>query len=127
QAAATPAAARRMARPATAATKEACPATAAVGTPAAASTAPAVSQTGRARPANPAAAAKKPDVQKVEQIRQQHASFRAEPKADRVPPVTFTASYRIQGSDRWQGPQYEVYRAYRPERHDQGWYHSHYQ
>nr|MBA3272952.1 peptidoglycan-binding protein [Chthoniobacterales bacterium] len=28
--------------------------------------------------------------------------------------------------DRWQGPQYEVYRSYRPERHDQGWYQSRY-
>ena len=126
QAASTPAPAKPMATPATAARTETTPATAAVATPAAASTAPANAQTSPARPANPAAAAKKPDVQKVEQIRQQHASFRAEPKPDRVPPVTFTASYRIQGSDRWQGPQYEVYRSYRPERHDQGWYHSHY-
>src|SRR6266478_4290696 len=43
-----------------------------------------------------------------------------------VPPVTFNQSYRIQGSDRWQGPQYEVFRSYHPERHDQGWYRSHY-
>jgi len=28
--------------------------------------------------------------------------------------------------ERWQGPQYEVYRSYRPERHDRGWYSSHY-
>jgi len=73
------------------------------------------------------AAAKKPDVQKVQQIQQQHMSFHAQAMPDRVPTVTFSAGYRIQGSDQWQGPRYEVYRSYRPERHDQGWYHSHYQ
>jgi hypothetical protein len=62
----------------------------------------------------------------VQQIKQQHASFRAQARPDRVPAVTFSANYRIQGADRWQGPQYEVYRSYHPERHDQGWYHSHY-
>ena len=35
-------------------------------------------------------------------------------------------SYRIQGSEQWQGPQYEVYRSYRPEWRDQGWYRSRY-
>jgi hypothetical protein len=71
-------------------------------------------------------AAKKLDVQKVQQIKQQHANFRAQPRPDKVPAVTFQQNYRIQGSDRWQGPQYEVYRSYHPERHDQGWYRSHY-
>ncbi len=72
-------------------------------------------------------AAKKPDVQKVQQIQQEHMSFHAQPRPDLVPAVTFSANFRIQGSDRWQGPQYEVYRSYHPERHDQGWYHSRYQ
>ncbi len=72
------------------------------------------------------AAANKPAPEKVQQIKQQHASFRAQPRPDKVPPVTFQANYRIQGSDRWEGPQYEVYRSYHPERHDQNWYHSHY-
>ena len=73
------------------------------------------------------AAAKKPDPTKVQQIRQQHMSFQAQPRPDRVPAVTFTPNYRIQNSERWQGPQYEVYRSYHPERHDRGWYHQHYQ
>ena len=64
--------------------------------------------------------------QKVQQIKQQHANFRAQPKPDKVPAVTFTQNYRIQGSESWQGPQYEVFRSYRPERHDRTWYHSHY-
>jgi hypothetical protein len=64
---------------------------------------------------------------KVEQIRQQHQNFKAQPRPDRVPAVTFSANFRLPGSDRWQGPQYEVYRSYHPERHDRGWYHSRYQ
>jgi hypothetical protein len=76
--------------------------------------------------ANAAAAAKKPDPQKVQQIKQQHANFRAQARPQQVPAVTFNQGYRIQGSDRWQGPQYEVFRSYHPERHDQGWYRSHF-
>jgi len=68
----------------------------------------------------------KPDPQQVQQIKTQHANFRAQPKPDKVPAVTFNQNYRIQGSDQWQGPQYEVFRSYHPERHDQGWYRSHY-
>ena len=70
--------------------------------------------------------AKKPEPQQIQQIKSQHANFRAQPKPQQVPPVTFNQSYRIQGSERWQGPQYEVFRSYHPERHDEGWYHSHY-
>lgn len=68
----------------------------------------------------------KPAPQQVQQIKTQHANFRAQPKPDKVPAVTFNQNYRIQGSDQWQGPQYEVFRSYHPERHDQGWYRSHY-
>src|SRR6266496_980641 len=76
--------------------------------------------------ANAGARAKKPDPQQVQQIKAQHANFRAQPKPQQVPPVTFNQNYRIQGSDQWQGSQYEVFRSYRPERHDQGWYRSRY-
>jgi hypothetical protein len=72
------------------------------------------------------AAKKKPDQQKVQQIRQQHASFRAQPRPDRAPAVTFNQNYRIQGAEQWQGPRYEVFRSYHPEWHDEGWYRSHY-
>ena len=77
---------------------------------------------------NTAAATKKPDVQKVQQIRTEHANFTAsaQPNLQVAPAVTFSASYRVEGSDRWQGPQYEVYRSYRPERHDEGYYRSRY-
>ena len=75
----------------------------------------------------------KADPQKVQQvkaqvqtIKQQHVNFKAQPRPDRAPAVTFNVNYRIQGSDRWSGPQYERFRVYHPERHDRGWYHSRY-
>src|SRR5438105_1542015 len=104
-------------------------------TPAAAATAsaaPSVAATGQQTAGGNAAV--KADPQKVQQvkqqaqqIKQQHANFRAQPRPDKVPAVTFNASYRIQGSDRWQGSQYEVFRSYHPERHDRNWYHARYQ
>jgi hypothetical protein len=126
-----PPAAAASTTPATAASASVAPAAAASATPAAAasaSAAPSVAQTNptTAPTVNPVAAAKKPDPVKVEQIRQQHQNFKALPRPDRVPPVTFSANFRLPGSDRWQGPQYEVYRSYHPERHDRGWYHSRY-
>src|SRR4030095_15050585 len=47
-------------------------------------------------------------------------------KPHQVPEVSFNQSSRIQGSEQWQGPQYEVFRSYRPEWRDQGWYRSRY-
>src|SRR6266446_850139 len=99
-------------------------------TAASASAAPSVAASASAAPS---VATGKADPQKVQQvkqqvqqIKQQHVNFKAQPRPDKVPPVTFSASYRIQGSDRWGGPQYEVFRSYHPERHDRGWYSSHY-
>ena len=67
--------------------------------------------------------AKQVDVQK---IKTQHANFRAQPKPEQVPAVTFSESRQINGSDQWQGTQYTVFRSYRPQWHDQNWYRSHY-
>src|SRR5438552_12423810 len=110
-------------------------------TAASASAAPSVAASASAEPSvatgqqtTGGTAAVKADPQKVQQvkaqaqqIKQQHVNFKAQPRPDRVPAVTFNVGYRIQGSDRWQGPQYEVFRSYHPERHDRGWYHSRYQ
>jgi hypothetical protein len=93
---------------------------------ASATAAPSVAQTSATTSVNPAAV-KAPDPQKVQQIKQQHMSFHAQARPNIVAAVTFSPNYRIEGSDRWQGPQYEVYRSYHPERHDQGYYRSHYQ
>jgi len=70
---------------------------------------------------------KKVETQQLQQIKQQHASFKAQPRPNVAPAVTFNANYRIAGSERWQGPQYEVFRSYHPERHDRAWYHQRYQ
>jgi hypothetical protein len=124
-ASATPAAKKQQST--TTATPAAAKTTATPAAAASVSAAPSVSQTSQTKaPVNPAAAAKKPDPQQVQQIKAQHENFHAQPKPEQVPAVTFNASYRVQGSEQWQGPQYEVYRAYHPERHDQGWYRSHY-
>jgi hypothetical protein len=93
---------------------------------AAATPAPPASASPAGRQVKGAGAAKKPDPQQVQQIKSQHANFRAQPKPQQVPAVTYNQNYRIQGSEQWQGPQYEVFRSYRPERHDEGWYRTHY-
>ncbi|HEV2717474.1 MAG TPA: peptidoglycan-binding domain-containing protein, partial [Terriglobales bacterium] len=105
---------------------------AATAAPAATASAPPTVSTAT-RPAGGAAAAKKVEPQKVQQvksqagqIKSQHTSFKAQPKPQQVPAVTYNQNYRIQGSDQWQGTQYEVFRSYHPEWHDSGWYHSHY-
>ncbi len=117
----------------TSATPAATAAAAVKATPAA-SAAPSVSTAGQTTAqTGTAATTKKVEPQKVQQvkaqaaqIKQQHATFRAQPKPQQVPAVTYNQNYRIQGSDQWQGPQYDVFRSYRPERHDQGWYRSRY-
>jgi Putative peptidoglycan binding domain len=76
--------------------------------------------------ANANAKGKKPDRQVVQQVKAQHQNFRAQPKPDKVPAVTFNQTYRIQGAEQWQGPQYVAFRNYHPEWHDQGWYRSHF-
>jgi len=103
------------------------PPSATPATAASASAPPSVSAAGQQNArAKGTGAAKKPEPQQVQQIKAQHTNFHAQPKPQQVPPVTFNQSYRIQGSERWQGPQYEVFRSYHPERHDQGWYRSRY-
>ena len=104
-------------------TKPEAPAAGAAGAGAASSVPAAGQQNAQA---NAGAKAKKPDPQQVQQIKSQHANFRAQPKPQQVPAVTYNQNYRIQGSDRWQGQHYQVFRSYHPEWHDQGWYHSHY-
>ena len=93
-------------------------------------------QAGQA-PANPAAnqqnvqanargKGKRPAPQQVQQVKSQRANFRAQPKPQQVQAVTFNQNHRIEGSENWHGQQYEVFRSYHPQWHDQGWYHSHY-
>jgi hypothetical protein len=76
--------------------------------------------------ANVGGKVKKPAPQQVQQVKSQRANFKAQPKPQQVPSVTFNQNYRIEGSNNWQGAQYQVFRSYQPQWHDQGWYHSHY-
>ncbi len=80
---------------------------------------------GNARP-NKGNKAKKPDTQVVQKIQAQHANFKAQPRRE-IQSVTFNAGYRVPNSQNWQGEKYSVFRSYRPERHDERWYHSHYE
>ena len=66
------------------------------------------------------------DQQVVQKVKSEHASFKAQARPDRVPAVSFSENHRIEGADRWQGRQYDVFRSYRAERHDRNWYHSRY-
>jgi hypothetical protein len=64
---------------------------------------------------------KQVDVQK---IKGQHTNFRAQAQPQKIKSVTFNQNYRIVNAERWQGPQYEVFRSYQPAWHDAGWYRS---
>lgn len=70
--------------------------------------------------------AKKRDPQVVQQVKTEHANFKAQAKPEKVPAVTFSQGYTISGAAQWQGPQYEVFRSYRPAIHDRGWYSTRY-
>jgi Putative peptidoglycan binding domain len=112
------------------------PAAAAKTSPAPAVPAPAAAGAAPPAPVSPAgqqnvqagtgAKAKKPEPQQVQQVKSEHANFHAQPKPQQVQPVTYNQNHHIEGSEHWQGHQYEVFRSYHPEWHDSGWYHSHY-
>ena len=72
------------------------------------------------------AKARKPDVQTVQRIKQQHSNFHAQAKPQNVPAVKFEQNYRITNAERWTGPQYVAFRDYRPVWHDRNWWHSRY-
>lgn len=88
---------------------------------------PGVAATG-ARPelANHNGQPRKVDPQVVQKVTSEHANFRAQARPETVPATRFNQNYRINGADRWQGAQYQTFRSYHPEMHDQGWYRSHY-
>jgi len=69
---------------------------------------------------------KKPDVQTVQRVKEQHTNFHAQAKPQNVPAVTFNQSYRITNAEHWQGPQYVAFRQYRPAWHERSWWHSHF-
>jgi hypothetical protein len=56
----------------------------------------------------------------------QHFSVPKQPNTAKAPPVKFQQGKHIEGSQNWQGRHYTVFRNYKSEWHDQGWWHSHY-
>jgi len=66
------------------------------------------------------------DQNVVQRVKTQHTSFKAQPRPDKVPKVTFTEGRRIEHADQWQGEHYNAFRSYHSERHDRNWWHSHY-
>ncbi len=48
-----------------------------------------------------------------------------QPKPEVAPAVNFQQNRRIEGSDRWQGAKYQVFRNYRSEWHDRNWWSGH--
>ena len=58
-------------------------------------------------------------------LKPQHFNVPKQPNTAKAPPVKFQQGKRIEGSQNWQGQQYTVFRNYKSEWHDQGWWHSH--
>ena len=63
--------------------------------------------------------------QTVKNIQAQHRNFRAKPNTA-IASAQFNPNYRIQAAQNWTGPQYNVYRSYQPQWHDQGWWRTRY-
>lgn len=62
--------------------------------------------------------------QQIQQIRAQHRNFKAQRNSS-VASVQFNQNYQIRNAQNWSGSNYQVFRSYRPQRHDQGWWRSH--
>lgn len=58
-------------------------------------------------------------------VKPQHFNVAKQPNTAKAPPVKFQQGKHIQGSQNWQGARYTVFRNYRPQWHDQGWWHNH--
>jgi putative peptidoglycan binding protein len=59
-------------------------------------------------------------------LKAQHFNLSKQPNTAKAPPVKFQQGKHIKGSQNWQGQQYTVFRNYKSEWHDQGWWQSHY-
>lgn len=97
------------------------------------STTPTTTTTDATAPVNPAdknARATTPKTTKldpaaIKKIQAQHTNFKAKPVAT-VASAQFNPNYRIEAAQNWSGPQYEIFRSYQPQWHDQAWYGSRY-
>jgi Putative peptidoglycan binding domain len=55
----------------------------------------------------------------------QHFNVAKQPNTAKAPPVKFQQGKHIEGSQKWQGQQYSVFRNYKEEWHDENWWHNH--
>jgi hypothetical protein len=62
--------------------------------------------------------------QSITKIRAQHRNFHATPNTS-IASVRFNQNYTIRNANTWNGNNYVVFRNYRPQWHDQGWWRSH--
>ena len=90
-----------------------------------------INGTGRPNKAKVAAAtanqnAGKGKFAKNKPVKPQHFNLAKQPNTARAPAVRFQQGRRIQGSQNWQGQRYAVFRNYKSEWHDQGWWRGHY-
>jgi hypothetical protein len=83
---------------------------------------------GKATTTDQAAAGKpgKAGVATGQKIKPRHFNLANQPNTAKAPPVKFQQGRHIEGSQNWQGRQYDVFRNYHSEWHDQGWWRSHY-
>lgn len=61
----------------------------------------------------------------VAKIQAQHRNFQAKPNTA-IASVQFNPNYRIAAAQNWSGAQYNAFRSYQPQWHDQGWWRSRY-
>ena len=89
-----------------------------------------VNKAGKRNQANGLAAsnqnAAKGKFAKNKPFKPQHFNLAKQPNTAKAPPVKFQQGRRIQGSQNWQGQKYAVFRNYKPQWHDQNWWHGHY-
>ena len=67
----------------------------------------------------------KVDPATVRKIQAQHTDFKAKPNTA-IASAQFNPNYRIEAAQNWSGAQYNAFRTYQPQWHDQGWYRSRY-
>ena len=60
----------------------------------------------------------------VKTFHPKHQNFHAKVNSS-VASVRFNKNFRIRNAQNWKGNHYNVFRTYRPQWHDRGWWHSH--
>ena len=60
----------------------------------------------------------------VKNFQPKHLNFHAQPNSTIVS-AKFNQNFHIKNAQNWKGNQYNVFKTYHPQWHDQGWWHSH--